>query len=115
MDTKDDFYKTIYKYYCEITSDKISYELLQDLSARISDYYYEQYGRFTLKYPKSEKRYSTFQVKDLDHPKTYEIVINFFKEKLGSDYSYYTETALRMNSSELKTFEKNRCDFYKLF
>ena len=70
---------------------------------------------FRAQYPKSIKRYSTFQLKDLDHPQTFEMVINFFKEKLGSDYQKYSRLLLNMTETELKSFEKSRQDFYNMF
>ena len=115
MDTKAGFYKSIYKYFYDIAGDKIPDELLRGLSDKINDYYFEQYNRFAIQYPKSLKRYSSFQVKDLEHPTTFEIIIKFFKDKLGKDYSHYTETVLKMNTLELKAFEKSREDFYKMF
>ena len=94
---------------------KIPVELLKEVCNSIADYYYAQYERFTIQYPKSIKRYSTFKVKDLEHPTSYEIIIKFFKQKFGSKYTDYTKILLGMNDDELKLFEKNREDFYNMF
>ncbi len=115
MDTKADFFKTIWTHYNEISQAIVPTELLDKLSDQITDHFYEQYTRFGNQYPKSKKRYSTFLIKDLEHPTTYEIVINFFKEAFGSNYSVYSKVILKMSDLELITFEKNREEFYKMF
>lgn len=112
MDTKQDYFKVIYNYYSERVGEKIPPELLKELSGRITDHYFEQYSRFRELYPKSVKRYSTFKIDDLDHPEVFEIVISFFKEKVGSNYLDYTATVLGITLQELKEFEKRREQFY---
>ena len=108
MDSKEVFFDTIYKHYEDICIDKIETKLLIELSHRITNYYYEQYNRFGKQYPKSIKRYSEFQLKDLNHPTTFELIINFFKEKFGDKYSESSMILLNMTDSRLKDFEMNR-------
>ncbi len=71
MDSKQEFKRVIYSHYSEIAGDRVPDKILHELSETISDYYYEQYKRFGKQYPKSIKRYSSFQIKDLDHPTTF--------------------------------------------
>jgi len=108
MDSKETFFEKIYKYYQDISKEKIDTDNLIELSRRISDYYYEQYNRFGKQYPKSIKRYSVFNSKDLEHPDTLELIINFFKEKFGDEYFKFSKVLLNMTDSQLKTFEINR-------
>ena len=115
MDTKEEFRRIIRTYYDEISIGKVSEELLGGLCDCVTDYYYKQYYRFGIQYPKSIKRYSTFQIKDLEHPATYEMIIKFLKTKLENNYSDCAKIILRMTDSELKAFEKNREDFYKMY
>jgi len=115
MDSKTTFFKIIFEHYNHISNGELNSELLVEMSNRINDYYYEQYSRFTIQYPKSIKRYSSFQLKDLEHPTTYEIIIKFFKEKSIENYSEYSKLILNMNEIELNTFEKSREDFYNMF
>jgi hypothetical protein len=112
MDSKQEFFRVIYNHYSEITKDKVPDEILHELSETISDYYYEQYIRFGKQYPKSIKRYSTFQIKDLDHSTTFEIIIKFLKNKAGSKYSELALSILPMTLDELRAFERNRENFY---
>jgi hypothetical protein len=82
--------------------------LLKSLTERITEHYFELYSRFRVQYPKSAKRYSTFKIDDLDHPEVEEIVINYFKEKVGSGYADYANLVLGFSLDDLKKFEKNR-------
>lgn len=115
MESKQEFYNTIWKYYREISQTKVPEELLDGVCNRIADYYYDHYDRFTRQYPKSVKRYSAFQVKDLEHPTTFEIIIKYFKEKVGTNYVEHVKILLNKTDSELQAFEENREDFYKMF
>ncbi len=115
MDSKNDFYKTIFSYYFDVSKNLIPKEFIEEVSHIVTDYYYEQYGRFSKQYPKSIKRYSTFQIKDLDHPSTFEMVIKFFKKKQEDNYSEYSKILLKMTDDALKGFEKNREEFYRMF
>lgn len=115
MDTKQRFFKIIHGYYYKIVKNELPAALLNELSEAITKYYYEQYSRFGNEKPKSTKRYSSFQTKDLDHPYTFEIIIKFFKEKVGNKYPQYVMQLLPMTKDELKKFEKNREDFYNIF
>ena len=115
MDTRKEFFNTICKYYKEISKNKIPEELLDGVCNCIADYYYDQYDRFTRQYPKSIKRYSTFQVKDLEHPTTFEIIINYFKGRIGTNYAEHVKVLLNKTDAKLQIFEKNREDFYKMF
>jgi len=112
MDTKEEFYKVIYGYYEAIAFGKIDTEYLTELSNRITDYYYEQYQRFGSQYPKSIKRYSTFKIEDLDHSFTHDIVIKFFKEKMGVNYARFSKIILQMNDFEFQEFEKRRYEYH---
>jgi hypothetical protein len=115
MDSKQRFFDTIRKEYLAVTQGQVSEDLIDFISKRITDYYYDQYARFRKQYPKSIKRYSAFQNKDLDHPTTHETIINALKEKVGVDYKKYATLFLNMTLDELKSFERNREEFYKMF
>ena len=115
MNSKEEFFNTILKHYTEISQNAVPEELLKGVSNRITDYYYEQYERFGRQYPKSIKKYSSFQIKDLDHPYTFEIIIKYFKEKLGTNSGELINVLLKMNDSQLNNFIKNREEFRKMF
>lgn len=106
MDTKEEFHKVIYDYYVDIAANRILPEYLTELSDLVTEYYYKQYQRFGIQYPKSVKRYSTFKIADLKHPFTYEKVINFFKQKTPAGYAELSKILLQKNDLELQEFEK---------
>jgi hypothetical protein len=115
MDSRDKFLTTIRDEYLRVTRGKVTEDKVDLVSNVVTDYYYDQYQRFRQQYPKSIKRYSTFQLKDLDHPTTFEIVIKVLKEKVGVDYEKIAIQFLIMTLDELKQFEKSRQEFYKMF
>src|SRR5688500_150116 len=101
MDSRDNFKQTIFSHYKTISADQIPFRLLNNLCDIITDYYYDQYTRFREQYPKSIKRYSTFHLKDIDHPQTNKIVIDFFKKELETKYKDYSKLLLNMTDKEL--------------
>ena len=115
IDSEKEFFERIRKEYAQRTIGQIPAELLNIVSVKVSAYYYDQYKRFRRDHPKSIKRYSTFQIKDLDHPSTYELVINSLKEEVGNGYEKHAQIFLKMSFAELKQFEKSRQDFYDMF
>lgn len=115
MDSKDKFYEIILDFYKNAVGDKIPNDILKLLCRQLSENFYDEYTRFRAQYPKSIKRYSSFQTKDLNHPLTFELVIKFFKDKFGIDYKKYSCLLLNMTDSELADFEKNRQEFYNMF
>ena len=114
MDSKKKFFETIMSYYSELAED-VPTESLNKVTIALTDYYFDQYGRFAKQYPKSIKRYSSFKTSDLDHPDTFEIIIRTLKETEGPHYEKSAMTLLKLDFLELKAFEKNREDFYKIF
>ena len=115
MDTQQHFFELIRSEYASLGQGKLPQELLDAVSGKVSAYYFEQYRRFFKQYPKAKKRYSSFQLRDLDHPKTYEIVIKTLKEKMGTAYEKYAIALLKMDLDDLRKFEKNREAFYGMF
>lgn len=115
MDSRDKFLTTIKHEYLRVTKGEVTEDKVDLVSNAVTDYYYDQYQRFEQQYPKSIKRYSTFQLKDLDHPTTFEIVIKVLKEKIGVDYEKTVLQFLNMTLEELRQFEKSRQEFYKMF
>ena len=114
MDSQEKFKAVILDHYKNIAGDQIPLTLLDKLCDNITEYYYEQYSRFRRQYPKSIKRYSTFQLKDIDHPQTKKIVVDFFKNELKTKYRDYSKLLLNMTDTELDNFEQWWYDFERL-
>jgi hypothetical protein len=56
-----------------------------------------------------------FQIKGLNHPTTFEIIIKVLREKVGKDYDKFAPLFLNMTLDELRQFKKNREEFYQMF
>lgn len=115
MNSKEDFFKVIQNYFESVVGNEISADLIYGLSQKVTDYYFDQYKRFYDQYPKSRKRYSSFQLKDIEHPDTYEIAIKYFKEITPANYLKYVGLIFQKSESEISEIEKRRDDFYKMF
>ena len=115
MDSQEQFEKTIYEYYKGVVTNEFPEELLNGVVTKLAVEFHEQYSRFKKQYPKSAKRYSKFHVKDLDHPQTYESIIEFLKTKEKSNYKKYAGELLNLNESEVIQFEQSREDFHNMF
>jgi hypothetical protein len=111
MDSYDSFQHAILGHYKNMSEDRVPSKLIDSLCDKITDYYYEQYSRFRKQYPKSIKRYSTFQVKDIDHPQTKKMVVDFFKKEIRDNYRDYCKILLDMTDNELDEFEQWWHDF----
>jgi len=114
MDSQEKFKAVILDHYKNIAGDQIPMTLLDKLCDNVTEYYYEQYSRFRRQYPKSIKRYSTFQLKDIDHPQTKKIVVDFFKNELKTKYRDYSKLLLNMTDTELDNFEQWWYNFERL-
>ena len=115
MDSKDQFYLEIREHYKNVARNNIPESLLDQVCTQLSDYFYDRYYRSREHNPKSVKRFSSFQTKDLDHPFTFELIVNFFKDKLGPNYKTYACLLSNVTEIELADFEKNRQDFHNMF
>ena len=115
MDSSEQFYQSIYKYYANIVTDEFPEQYLKGVSKKLANEFHEQYSRFKKQFPKSEKRYSSFQIKDLDHPQTFESIIKYLKSDLTSGYKKHAGELLSMNESEITEFEQSRQEFYNMF
>lgn len=115
MDSIEQFQQTIYKYYKNSVSSNFPEILLDGVTRKLASDFHDQYSRFRIQYPKSIKRYSTFQIMDLEHPQTIETIINFLKSKVSSKYIDYGAELLKMSNSEVVKFELDQKKFYDMF
>lgn len=112
MDSREKLFHDINTYYLSVANGKVPPEQVNELSEVITNHFYEEYSRFEKQYPKSAKRYSTFQLKDLDHPASNDIIIKFFQNKSKENYSENSRQLLQMDQAELAKYEKSRENFY---
>jgi hypothetical protein len=98
MDSREKFKQVILDYYKNIAETQVPFALIDSLSDKVTEYYYEQYSRFRKQYPKSIKRYSTFQLKNT----------------LKTDYKNYSKLLLNLTETELENLEQWWRDFERL-
>jgi hypothetical protein len=108
MQSNQEFFHTIYQFYSNRVEEQLPELFLKELSEEITNYYYRQYSKYRLAYPKSVKRYSTFKLEDLDHPEVTDLVIKYFKNKIGDDYQRLTLIFQNISLDDLKYHEEYR-------
>ncbi len=108
MQSKQEFFKIIYQFYYNRVGEQIQELFLKELSEEITNHYYHQYSKYRFDYPKSVKRYSTFKVEDLNHPEITDIVIKYFKNKIGDDYQRMTFIFQNITLNDLKWHQEYR-------
>ncbi|HMS69337.1 MAG TPA: hypothetical protein PKD18_14425 [Saprospiraceae bacterium] len=114
MDSYDSFKQAILGHFKNMSADKVPLNLLDSLCDKITDYYFDQYSRFRKQHPKSIKRYSTFQLKDIEHPQTKKMVVDFLKIEISDKYRDYSKILLSMTVKELNDLEQWWQDFERL-
>ena len=111
LEPKENFHSKIEKYYLELSEDKIPKNLLNELVDKITNSQYDNYKRFWNQYPKSRKRYSELKIEDLEHPFIRYEIIDFFKEKVQSNYQTFSKILLVMNDEEFMNYEKSKYQY----
>jgi hypothetical protein len=113
LESRKVFFSKIENYYKDLSNGEIPINLLEKMIVNVTYDKYQFYKECWRKYPKSKKRYSSFQIKDLEHPYIYFYIINFFEDKKVS-YNLskkYCKILFKMNEIEFKRIEKDK-EFY---
>ena len=111
LESKNNFFSKIEKYYLELADSKIQKDIIAELSKGLSESQYEYYKQCWKKYPKSKKRYSEFDLKDLDHPSVHYQIMNFFKSQPNLNYVRLSRQLLNLSETEFVEFEKRKNQF----
>ncbi len=114
-ESKESFFKKIKNYYLSRCKNENYNDNIIMLSKVLTDHFYNQYGDFRKLYPKSKKRYSSFDVKDLDNPLTHDLIIDFSKKHVQTNYIGFCSCLFGMSEQEFLVYEKNRSDFENMF
>lgn len=105
IESKEDFYQKIEKYYSEIANELIPIDLIQEIIINITNSQYDTYQRFWKQYPKSRKRYSKLKIEDLEHPFTHYEITDFLKKNDKLNYREFSKILLKMNDEEFDKYE----------
>ncbi|GAL82756.1 hypothetical protein JCM19274_2479 [Algibacter lectus] len=95
----------------ELADGKISEDVIAELSKELSESQYEFYKQCWKKYPKSKRRYSEFDLKDLNHPSVHYQIMDFFKSQPNSNYAGLSRQLLNLNETEFTELEKRKNQF----
>ena len=105
IESKENFYQKIEKYYSEIANELIPLDLIQKIIVNITNSQYDTYQRFWKQYPKSRKRYSKLKIEDLEHPFTHYEITDFLKQNDKLNYREFSKFLLKMNEEEFDNYE----------
>ena len=105
LESKENFFIKIQKYYTELAGDLIPADLIMELCNKITNTQYSNYERFWKQYPKSRKRYSEFKMDDLEHPSTHHEIMDFLKRKDEINYRNFSKMLLKMSDKEFDDCE----------
>ncbi len=98
-----------------LANERIPVDDLEDISNLIS---YQQHNRYTdcwTKYPKSRKRYSKFNVEDLDQPYIQIEILSLLKRKYPDNYLNFSTILLDKNKDEIIELIKKQKEFQAMF
>ncbi|WP_300007413.1 hypothetical protein [uncultured Dokdonia sp.] len=111
MESKIVFFEKIKGYYSKSVNGGVPDTIIYEIAEIIANYQYDSYRNFWKKYPKSRKRYSIFDTKDLNSPYVYWKIMDHLKIKYPDMYERYACAILNSNKEALIELEKRR-DLY---
>lgn len=108
-------FKIVQEKYKTSASGKIDTDELNEVSLKIVLHYFYLYNTWKSIYEKEKDRNLTFLSKDFDHPFTYDIIIQYFKNKYPNDYAGKCSGMLDIPADKLLKYEYDRAEFYHSF
>jgi len=115
IEPKNSFFLKIEKFYSELANDKVPKEFITELSEILTESQFKSYKNSWKKYPKSRKRYSEFDVKDLNHPFVHYQIMDFFRKLPNTSYVRFSCQLLNLSETEFAEFEKRKNQFENMF
>ena len=108
-------FEIIQKHFIKPSEDKINAEDLNEICLKIVVYYFYLYNSWRTSNPNKKSIDLNFLKKDFDHPYTYDIIIQYFKNKYPEDYEHKSSVMLDIPVEKLLKYEYDRAEFYKAF
>lgn len=115
METVRINFETVQEKYKKSATDKIDMDELNEVCLKIVLHYFYLYNTWKETNEKEKDRDLAFLPKDFSHPYTFDIVIQYFKNKYPTDYAGKCAAMLDMQVDKLLKYEYDRADFYNAF
>lgn len=101
--------------FLKTASSKIKIEELNEVCLKIVLYWYGLHNSWKYSNEKEKDRDLSFQLKEIQHPYTMDILIPYFKNKNPNDYAEKCASLLDISTDKLLKDESDRAFFYASF
>lgn len=113
--SKNQFYIVIRDFYLKRDCSIIPKAVLTKIISRITEKEYDFYRSNFWKYQKSRKRYSKYDIEDLEHPFVKFLILESFKELTPDSYINNCRVMLDFTQKEVECLEVEYDDYYDMF
>lgn len=108
-------FEIVKEHFIKLSEDKIDADDLHEICLKIVIYYFYLYNSWRSSNLNKKSIDLNFQKKDFDHPYTYDIIIQYFKNKYPENYEHKSSVMLDIPVEKLLKYEYDRAEFYKAF
>jgi len=108
-------FKLVKTHFLKFYNSEIEIEEFHDVCLKIVIHYFYIYNLWRNYNEKEKDRDLKFLKKDLNHPNTYDMVMQYFKNKYPAEYLTKSSQFLNQTLDKLKKYEYNRDEFYNAF
>ncbi|WP_299682736.1 hypothetical protein [uncultured Dokdonia sp.] len=105
LESKIVSFEKIKNYYSTNVNGGIPDAIILEIAEIIANYQYDSYRNLWKEYPKSRKRYSIFDTKDLKNPFVYWKIMDYLKVAYTESYQEYACVILGVNKEILQKQE----------
>jgi hypothetical protein len=114
-DTIQKNFESVKAHYGKLASETIPPDELNEVCLKIVLHYFYLYNSWKYSNEKEKDRDLTFLPKDFQHPNTYDLIINYFKNKYPKDYAIKCASLIEKTADELLKYEYDQAAFYNAF
>jgi hypothetical protein len=111
IESKQNFYSEVEKFYFELSDNKIPTDLLNDIISKVTDRIYGDYQRFWKQYPKSRKRYSKLKMEEIEHPFVHYLITDFLEKKGTPKSEQFQKILFKMNDAQFEKYLEQKHEY----